>query len=184
MNEIFNVILADLPVTLTAGIVSGIVASLCYALIKKLISPKVKIDPEIIVHPTEKVVFVKIINRSRVKLNELKAELTYYKSRHSNCESSIIPPLRGVPFSVDKYRNDKDVPNSQSTYAVVLRFDYSKLNGITFDHGDRLVFSFRASHSFSNTIKYFNQEFYCSDSDQVKVSDKLKFVRANNTGVE
>ena len=178
-----NVVLASISFTILTGVIAGLVASACYALIKKLISPRVIIDPEIIVHPDEKYVLVKIINRGEL-LNEIEAELTYYQKIHTDTYSVRIPPNRSIPFSIKKFTNDSKDSHSLSQYAVIMRFTYKGLEDtVKFLEEDSLVFSFKASHSVSGTVKYFNQEFHCNDPDEVIIENDVMFNKGNNTGV-
>lgn len=164
--------------TILTGIVSGIIASICFSLFLMLIKPKIKISDQICVENegTKDVVYrIKIVNRTFAMLTNLKYIL-YYCEMHGDGISTIteIQPRKTPIISIDRFNLKKD----NTDYAVRISYD---IDPVAYPLNDKckLEFTFMADHSWSSTTKCIKKEYYKDDLvSGVFESDKsVKIIR-------
>lgn len=164
--------------SIVIGVVSGIIASLCYALFLLLIKPRIRISDEICLENAGEsgVVYrIKVVNHTRAMLTNLKYELTYCKMHGDGINTvTEIKPMKAPLISIDPFTYKKD----NTDYAVRLSF---AIDPIKYPLNDKCkyVFTFIASHSLSNTTTCIKKEYYAQDIvEGVFESDKsIKIIR-------
>lgn len=166
--------------SLGAGVISGIVASLCFSVFLLLIKPKVRISNEICREKetaTSVVYRIKIVNHTYAILTNLKYTLHYCKMRGDGINEIIeIKPRKTPLISIDK----NNLKKNNTDYAVRISYDID-LTECPLDDNCKLIFTFIADHSWSNTTKCIRKEYRQSEIiDGVFESDKsVKIIRSN-----
>lgn len=165
--------------SLIIGIVSGVVASGTYALMKKAVQPKIKIV-DVAIHDSKKQLFiVKIINRTRHRVSDVSYYLQYYRYLPNGYDMKECQPHSNISPTIEGFVNDSDDSNAPSLYAVQYGFHIPE--GVSLDEKDKLVFSIKATHPISGTASYDIMEFSFKNKKEV-VTD-MAFDAGNNMGV-
>lgn len=138
--------------SLTAGIVSGIVATILCFLIAALVKPKVKIAPNFCIKKTSDGVTyyqIKIVNLSLTMLTDIKYTM-YFRERTAdgNIRAFSVQPMENFCF-ISPYR----INGKGKEYAVKLKYivDESK---IKLTDNTELVFDIFATHNISKNVKH------------------------------
>ena len=135
---------------LIIGVVSGVVASVCFSLFLIMVRPKLMISDKLCQSNDETNVYrIKIVNKSMAILNNIHYSLHYCRDLGDGIKEieEIAPRKTKVSF-IDKYSwLDKD-----GDYAVRISYviDTAKY---PMDDGAYLEFNIMASHSLSNTMR-------------------------------
>lgn len=144
------------------GVVSGVIASMCYALFMFFIRPKVKISDHICVENAGKpnVTYrIKVVNCTFAMLSDLKYALEYCEMHDDGIKTvTQVAPLKQPLISINRYSFRKN----HTDYAVRLSFDIDPLK-YPLNDKCKLVFTFIAKHSFSNTSTCVEKEYYAKD---------------------
>lgn len=132
---------------LLIGIVSGIVASICFSLFLLLVRPRIKVSSEICKDPNEENLYrIKVVNRSRFILNNLQYSLHYCIVTGDGIKQVQELKPRKSPLSyVHGYKK-----TGSTDYAVRLSF-FIDQSIYPFDNAV-LEFGIMANHSLSNTM--------------------------------
>lgn len=174
-------IIVEIIKIIGTGIVSGVIASLCYAGIKRLIRPRIDIAPFVIVHPTDKMIIVKYINHSRWWLAEVNAELFYYNIKGAEARFRGTRSKYPIPATMEKYKNDRQDVHSQSMYACQAGFLYDEIiEDVDFSKEDKMTLTIKAVHPLSGTVKYFSKDFHCNTIEEVRIGDNIVFTDGDN----
>lgn len=149
--------------SIVIGVISGIIASLCYAFFLLLIKPRIRISNEICVEnagESDAVYRIKVVNHTRAMLTNLKYRLVYCKMHGDGINTvTEINPSKAPLISIDRYTSKKD----NTDYAVRLSFDIDPLKYPLDNDKCKYVFTFIASHSLSNTTTCIKKEYYAKD---------------------
>ena len=147
--------------SLTAGIVSGIVATILCFLVAVLLKPKIKIAPKFCIKKTPGGVTyyqIKIVNFSRTMLTDVKYTM-YYRERAAdgNIRAVSISPVDNFRF-ISPYKTK----SSSNEYAVKLIYiiDESK---IKLSENTELVFDIFATHNISKNVTHKRMTFKNDD---------------------
>lgn len=171
----FNqVILNDMLQNAFIGVVSGLVASITYAIIKALLRPKIDIWDFLCLNEgsdNKKRVIVKLVNRSRVRVVDIECRMQYYsKLSDGGYRTFELPSVYPTQPAIERYVNDSDERNAASLYALQLGY-YLDEDIIKLHEGAKFVFSFKGTHALSGTTVYKTVEFPC-EKDQYILIDK------------
>ena len=142
---------------LVIGIIAGVVASLCYALIKRVVRPKIKIASVIIHDEDNDIMIIKVINRTKTRITDVECYLQYYKYLTNGYNVRDLQSKRKITPTIERYENDKDTVGAPSLYAV--QYGFTIPDDVSFDEKDKLVFSIKGVHPVSGTITYETKEF-------------------------
>ena len=149
-NSIFN------------GIISGVIASLCFAIFLLLIKPRVKIAKQICIDRDRKnnvVHQIKIVNRSHAMITDLKYVLYYCVMHGDGISTSVeIQPRKSRVIIIDRIR----LISKNADYAARITYDIDPQH-YPLNDNCKLVFMFIAKHSLSNTSKCIKREYYSKD---------------------
>lgn len=144
------------------GIVSGIIASICFALFLLLIKPKVKVSDQICVEnegENDVVYRIKIVNHTLAMLTNLRYVL-FYCEMHGDGINTVteIKPRKSQLISIDRFNFRKD----DTDYAVRISYD---IDPKVYPLNDKckLIFTFIADHALSNTTTCIKREYYNKD---------------------
>lgn len=140
------------------GIVSGVVASIIFFVAISLIKPKIKISNDICreIKADQVIYKLKIVNRSRAMLTNVKYSLLYIKDNERSVgEIFEIPPAKSILSFVYGYNRKEDY----SDYAIRLTFNYDEKAYPLDDKNTKLVFTIFAEHSRSNKSACFSKTF-------------------------
>ena len=144
--------------SVVAGIISGLISSGIIYIILFRIKPNVIVSKDICRDREDKLYRVKVVNRTRANLVDVKYTLHYchrYPDGIVNIEE--IPPKKSpVEFLQAYLKSDKD-----SDYAIRLAFQYDENTSVGPD--DYLLFTFYAKHSVSGTTTFLRQEYHDCD---------------------
>lgn len=132
---------------LIIGVISGLVATICFSLFLLIVRPKIKISEEICEDPDDVDVYrIKVINKSRVIVNNLKYSLHYCCDAGDGIKEVVEIPTRKDPLTyLDKYSRSSD------DYAVRFSYILDKRK-YPLEENATLEFSVMANHSISNTM--------------------------------
>lgn len=144
------------------GIVSGVIASICFALFLLLIKPKVKISDHICVEnegESDIVYRIKIVNHTFAMLTNLRYVL-FYCEMHGDGINTVteIKPRKSHLISIDRFNFRKD----DTDYAVRISYDIDPKE-YPLNDNCKLTFTFIADHSLSNTTTCIKKEYYRDD---------------------
>ncbi len=152
----------DVGGTILTGIVSGIIASMCFSLFLMLIKPKVRISDHICAEEEDAndVVYrIKIVNLTFAMLTNLRYTL-YYCKMHGDGISTLteIQPRKTPIISIDPFSLKK----SNTDYAVRISYD---IDPVKYPLNDKckLQFTFIADHALSSTTRCIKKEYYKDD---------------------
>lgn len=144
------------------GIVSGIIASVCFAVFLLMVKPKVKISDQICIENAggaDAVYRIKIVNHTFAMLTNLRYVLVYCEM-HGDGINTIteIKPRKSQIISIDRFNLRKD----DTDYAVRISYD---IDPQKYPLNDRckLEFTFIADHSLSNTTTCIKKEYLAKD---------------------
>lgn len=144
------------------GVVSGVIASMCYALFMLLIRPKVRISNRICIENAggpNAIYRIKVVNCTFAMLSDIKYVLEYCKVHEDGIKTvTQIPPLKQPLISINRFSFRKN----HTDYAVRLSFAIDPLE-YPLDGKNKYVFTFIARHSFSNTTTCVEKEYYAKD---------------------
>ena len=160
------------------GIISGVVSSICYALMKQLLKPKVKIADILVRRKDLNFLVVKVINRSKVPIRDVECYMIYYERVPDGYVMEMLETNRPNASTIDKYINDRDDSNAASSYAV--QYAFCIPDDIRFKDDDKVIFSFRAIHPISGTAVYKTQEYRINTND---IREDVLYVSGDNIGV-
>ena len=164
--------------SIVVGVLSGVVASICYTLIKQILKPRVKVANILVRLEKPSVFVVKVINRSHVPIRDVDCYLVYYERIPDGYRTRTLESRRDNTSTIEKYVNDKDDPNAASLYAVQYAFEIP--SDLNFDSDDKLVFSFKATHPISGTSVYITEEYRINTDD---IRENVSYNSGNNIGV-
>ncbi len=168
----------DIVQSIIIGIISGLVSSVCYALIKQLLKPRVKVASIIINDEKRNLFIVKVINRSHVSIRDVDCYLVYYERIPDGYKTRILTSHRANTSTIERFINDRDDPNAASLYAVQYAFEIPY--DLQLNEDDKLVFSFKATHPVSGTSIYKNQDYKINTSD---IRKNVIYNSGDNIGV-
>lgn len=164
--------------TILTGVISGIIASMCFSLFLMLIKPKVKISDQICAeeeNANDVVYRIKIVNLTLAMLTNLRYTLHYCKM-HGDGISTLteIEPRKTPIISIDRFNFKKD----HTDYAVRISYDIDSTK-YPLDDKCKLEFTFIADHALSSTTKCIKKEYHKDDIVRgVFESDKsIKIIR-------
>lgn len=165
--------------SLFIGVISGVVASVTYAFIKRMVCPKIKIV-DIAIHDEQRLLFlIKIINRTKTRLSDVSCSLQYFQSLPNGYKTIECIPYAKVSPTIEGFTNDQDISNAPSLYAV--QYGFRIPENVAFNEKDKLVFSIKAIHPLSGTAAY-NMMAYSFKEDG-KIVKNMAFDAGNNMGV-
>lgn len=141
-------------VNLFIGIVSGIVASGIFFLTLLLVRPKITVSNQIC-YDGESLYRIKVVNRTKAMLKNLNYTLQCYETRGDGIfYLKDIKPYREKEFYIDKY----DRKDENASYAI--RFSYEIPEECFLNDTNKLVFTFLADHTYSNTSVCIKKEYF------------------------
>ncbi|MDO4982762.1 MAG: hypothetical protein Q4E35_04305 [Eubacteriales bacterium] len=142
---------------LISGLISGFFASLIFALFLLSLRPKINISEDICKDPKlDNVYRIKIVNKSKVNLNNLRYSLHYcYDAGDGILDVEKIQPRKEPLDFIDRNCSENE------DYAIRLSFFIDR-EKYPLDKGF-LKFTVLATHSFSNTSKCFKR-IYTKDN--------------------
>lgn len=165
--------------SLLIGVVSGVVASVTYAILMKFMRPKIKIV-DVAIHNVEKNLFIiKVINRTKSRITDVSCYLQYYSHMSNGFRSIEVKPYISIPPTIEKYIDDRDSIDAPSMYAV--QYGFVVPEEVNFSDEDMLVFSIKAVHPVSGTSSYDIMEYEFGKSG--KVRKNVAFDAGDNMGV-
>ena len=148
--------------SIITGIVSGIIASVCFALFLLLVKPKVKISDQICVEnegEKDAVYRIKIVNCTFAMLTNLRYVLAYCEMHGDGINTIIeIAPRKSHLISIDRFNLKKD----NTDYAVRISYDIDT-SKYPLNDKHKLEFTFIADHSLSNTTTCIRKECFAKD---------------------
>lgn len=165
--------------SMLTGVVSGLVATATYALIKRMVKPQIKIVDIAIHDKTRKIFIVKIINRTKHRISDVSYYLQYYKHLPNGYDIKECQPYSSVSPTIEGFVNDKDDSNAPSLYAVQYGFHIPE--DVQLYRKDKLVFSIKTTHPISGTVSYDMMEFSFDNSKDI--AEDMAFDAGNNMGV-
>lgn len=142
--------------TVVSGIISGVIASFCYAMAMFLVKPRIRISADMA--KWKGIYYVKVVNKTFSTITDLDYSL-YYCVYHEDGVSTTteIKPIKEklVLMSKNKLLKKKYSDNAlQITYNI-------DMNKFPLNDKDRyLEFHVLGKHVFSNTNKCVKQTFY------------------------
>ena len=170
----------NLGPTIIIGVISGIVASLCYAAIKRLFYPRIDIVPVMMYDSEKNKVAVKTINKTRNRLTDVEITLDFldYNDANGNYQVKCLNTSRVFNPLMDKFVNDKNIANPPAAYALVTGFvvDFDPLQEQ--DDRDKFLLTIKATHPVSGTTICKTKEFKCN-TDVIKRN--CEFNSGNNS---
>lgn len=171
----------DWLIGIVTGVVAGVVSSAIFFIFLALIKPKIKISKDICFTPEENssdpskgTYRIKIVNKSRVMLTNIRYIFLYVKNKVNEVNSvEEIPPLKNTLKFIDKYGSDENY----SDYAVRIAFDYDPIK-FPLDNGNELSFIIFAEHSRSNKSRCYKQTYTAKDIKKGKfaIGESTKIV--------
>ncbi len=170
----------ELGSSIVIGIVSGVIASICFTFFMLLVKPKVSISAQIC-NETEgdkgNVYRIKIVNHTFAMLTNLRYAL-HYCEMHGDGITTIteIKPRKSQLISIDRFNLRKD----NTDYAVRISYDIDQ-DKYPLNDKAKLEFTFIAEHSLSNTTTCKKMEYRAEDIvEGVFESDKsIKIIRSH-----
>lgn len=159
------------------GIISGIIASMCFALFLLLVKPKVRISDHICVENEggKGIVYrIKIVNHTSAMLTNLKYKLGYCEMYDDGIYTyTEIEPRKSMLMSIDAYTKE-----GNSDYAVRISYDIDPTKYLLKDNC-KLEFTFMADHSLSNTTTCIKKEYYAKDIVEgvFQTDESIKIIR-------
>lgn len=164
--------------TIIGGVVSGVIASICFTVFLLLIKPKVRISDQICIESIgndDRVYRIKIVNHTFAMLTNLRYVLHYCKIHGDGINTvTEISPRKTPLISIDKFSLSK----RNTDYAVRVSYDIDK-EKYPLNDNSKLIFTFMADHALSNTTTCIKKEYFFSDIvEGVFESDKsVKIIR-------
>ena len=146
------------------GIVSGVMASLCFSVFLFLIRPKIRLSEQICKDPGSPesktyVYRIKVVNLTPAMLTKLKYSFQYCEEHPDGITSSTAILARCPPLlSIDKYKNKKNYTD----YAVRISYEIDPLRLPVIDDV-YFRFTFIACHSYSNTSLTVKKKYKSTD---------------------
>jgi hypothetical protein len=168
--------------SILTGVVSGIIASVCYALFLLLIKPRVKISDQICAEDegnSEVIYRIKIVNHTHAMLTNVKYTLCYCVMHGDGINTvTAIAPRKTPLISIDSFSRKQD----NTDYAVRISYDIDKMK-FPLDKMSKLEFTFIADHAMSNTTVCIKKEYTSEDIiSGVFESDKsVKIIRKHQS---
>ncbi|MDN0032711.1 hypothetical protein [Oscillibacter ruminantium] len=141
-----------------AGVISGIISSILVSCTLLLIKPRVSLSDEICMDPQKNVFQLKIVNRTRAALMDVK--YTLHLCHRYKDGIIVMDPVEFCKSNVDslpKY-NKLDL---DAHYAMRLAFPPKE--EILTHQDDYLLFTLTAKHATTGTIAFFSQEYQIRD---------------------
>ena len=152
----------DILNTCIMGIVSGVIASICFSLFLLLLKPRVKISDKICVEfgeDNKKSFKVKIVNKTRFMISNIKYSLEYCKMYEDGIHTTdLIEPCKSPLFYIKRFTRNKN----DTDYAVRISYNIDATK-YPLDENSKLIFTFMATHSLSNTTTCIIREYYAKD---------------------
>ena len=142
--------------TIVSGIISGIMASFCYAMVMFLVRPRIKISEDIA--KWRDVYYVKVVNKTFSTITDLDYSL-YYCVHHADGVSTTteIKPIKEKLILISK-NNPLRKKYSDNALQLTYKID---MNKFPLNDEDRcLEFHVLGNHCFSNTKKCVKQIFF------------------------
>lgn len=165
--------------SLLVGVISGLVASITYALLTKAIRPNIVIADIAIKNNERGLFIVKIINRSKNRITDVSCSLQYYQALSNGYRMIDCKPYVGISPIIEGYVNDKDDMNAPSLYAV--QYGFFIPEKVKCDAKDKIVFLIKGVHPVSGTASYSTKEYRFGYTGQVK--DDMLFDAGDNMGI-
>lgn len=133
---------------MTEGIVSGIVASVCFSIIMFAIRPRFKVSKQIAVSRGELSIYkIKVVNTSRSMLTNVRYSLHYCVDyTDGTSDISEIDPKKSKLDIISRYSRSDE----QASYAVRISYKIDESKYPMMDN-TRLIFTILADHAYSNT---------------------------------
>ncbi len=146
--------------TILLGTVSSVIASLVFYLWMILIKPRFDVSSKISVTdvaPNTVRCKVKVVNRTRAILTNVTYSFAYcIEGRDGIKDYNVIKPAKEPLTFIKQYqKHDTD-------YAVRLSFDLDK-SKYPLNDNVTLIFTFQASHSFSNSVRIKRVSYRLND---------------------
>lgn len=151
----------DIFQSIISGIVSGIIASVCFMCLLLLIKPRIKIsDKMCIIKSGNNLTYrIKVVNYSLAMITNIRYSL-FYCEMYDDGISHIteIKPRNSTLFGLDGIISKKD----KAHYAARISYDIDS-STYNLNKNCRFEFIFYASHSLSNTTTCIKKEYYSKD---------------------
>lgn len=146
--------------TILLGIISSVIASLFFYLWMILIKPRFDVSSKISVTDVDQNIVrckVKVVNRTRAILTNVIYSFAYCIEGTDGIKdySVIIPAKEPMTFIKQYQKHDTD-------YAVRFSFDLDKRK-YPLNDNVALIFTFQASHSFSNSVRIKRVSYRLND---------------------
>ncbi len=146
----------SLPDTVISGIISGVIASFCYAMVMFFVKPRIKISTDLA--KWKDIYYVKVVNKTFATITDLDYSM-YYCVNHADGVSTTveIKPIKDKLVLVSR-NNPFKKKYSDNALQLTFKIDMKKF---PINDKDRcLEFHVLGNHSFSNTKKCVKQIFY------------------------
>lgn len=150
--------------SILSGIVSGIIASICFAEILFLIKPKVKVSNFICFSKNVDGTLtykIKIVNKSRFMLTNINYSLRYIKTQGKDRASATeIAPINSTIINIDGF--SRSHKKQKVHYSIRLTYNINPIE-CELNDSSRFEFIFTANHSLSNAPICVKRQYYHYD---------------------
>lgn len=157
--------------SLVAGIVSGLISSVFLYVVLFRIKPKVKISDSICRDPKDGKFRVKVVNKTRANLIDVKYSLhACYKT------DDDIKDLKEIELTKTRLEFISAYPINTNSCDYAIRVSFNPADEFRSDEHTYYIFTFFAKHSISGTPLFVRKEYAAKDikCGQFETSDSTK----------